>query len=190
MSSKQDTHIGIFENRAECFQQFTGVQLASSKLAEFDCAGKHIAIIGTDQFTVSQLDRLTQQAQSVKVFQISPQFILPCSTRSLQRMFHHPLISKNRRLFNNRVKSILSLRYLENQVANVWLRRQLMPNLATPPKVYLKSDDYYVALQRENCQLITWPILKIAGNVLYCINGDQHQVEVIVHTYLPEHNAQ
>lgn len=183
MSTKQDVHMGIFENRPENFQHFAGFKVPSSQLAELDCAGKDIAIIGTDQFTVSHLNHISQHARSVKVFQINPQFVLPGTEHGLQRLLNHPLIIKNRRLFNSRIKSILSLRYLENQVQNLWLRRQLMPNLAEVSKVYLKSDHYYTALQRENCQLITWPISKISKDSIYCINGAQHQVELIVYTF-------
>lgn len=186
MSTKQDPDAGIFENRPEHFQQFTGIKAPSSELLELDYADKDIAIIGTDQFTVSQLDKISQHARSVKVFQINPAFVLPGSDRILQRIINHPLIGKNRRLFNNRIKSLLSLRFLENQVQNLWLRRQLMPNLASSRKIYLKSDHYYAALQRENCHLITWPILKISENTIHCINGEQHPVDIIIHTYLAE----
>lgn len=186
MATKQDLHAGIFENHPEHFQLFTGINIASSELMKLDYSNKDIAIIGTDQFTVTQLDKISQHAGSVKVFQINPAFVLPGSDRILQRIISHPLIGKNRRLFNNRIKSLLSLRFLENQVQNLWLRRQLMPNLASSPNTYLKSDHYYAALQRENCQLITWPILKITENSICCINGDQHQVDIIIHTYLAE----
>ena len=111
--------MGIFENRPENFQHFTGLKVPSSQLAELDCAGKDIAIIGTDQFTVSHLNHISQHARSVKVFQINPQFVLPGTEHGLQRLLNHPLIIKNRRLFNSRIKSILSLRYLENQVQNL-----------------------------------------------------------------------
>lgn len=183
MTTKQDLQAGIFENRPESFQHFTGLKVPSAQLLEQDYSAQNIAIIGTDQFIVSQLDKITQQADSVKVFQINPAFVLPSSERSLQRIINHPLIGKNRRLFNNRIKSLLSLRFLENQVQNLWLRRQLMPNSAASTKVYLKSDHYYTALQRENCQLITWPILKISEQTIYCINGEQHRVDLIIYTY-------
>mgnify|MGYP003528827928 CR=1 FL=1 len=183
MATKQDLHAVIFANHPEHFQLFTGINIASSELMQLDYSNKDIAIIGTDQFTVTQLDKISQHAGSVKVFQINPQFVLPGTEHGLQRLLNHPLIIKNRRLFNSRIKSILSLRYLENQVQNLWLRRQLMPNLAEVSKVYLKSDHYYTALQRENCQLITWPISKISKDSIYCINGAQHQVELIVYTF-------
>lgn len=186
MATKQDPQAGIFENRPEYFQQFTGTKVPSSELMTLDYTDKDITIIGTDQFTVSQLDKICQHARSVKVFQINPAFVIPGSERILQRIINHPLIGKNRRLFNNRIKSLLSLRFLEHQVQNLWLRRQLMPNLASSRKVYLKSDHYYAALQRENCQLITWPILKISENTIHCINGEQHQIDIIIHTYSAE----
>ena len=90
---------------------------------------------------------------------------------------------KNRRLFNNRVKSLLAIRYLESQVADVWLRRQLMPNTASERKVFLKSDTYYSALQNSNCKLITWPVVKITEEAIQSMEGIEHLVDIIVHTY-------
>ncbi len=43
MSTKQDPHAGIFENRPEHFQQFNGIKVPSSELLELDYADKDIA---------------------------------------------------------------------------------------------------------------------------------------------------
>ena len=69
------------------------------------------------------------------VFQITPHFILPHSQMGTHKLITHPLI-KNRRLFNNRVKSILALRFLETQVNEPWLKRLLTPNTATTKKYF------------------------------------------------------
>ena len=93
------------------------------------------------------------------------------------------MIIKNRRLFNNRIKALLAIRYLESQVQDNWLKRQLMPNSASEHKLFLKSDTYYSALQRENCKLITWPIVKITDQAIKSMDGTEHKVDVIISTY-------
>ena len=98
-------------------------------------------------------------------------------------MISHPLIIKNRRLFNNRVKSLLAIRYLDSQVQEQWLKRQLMPNSAAENKVFLKSDTYYTALQRQNCKLMTWPIVKITNHAVQSMEGVEHLADVIITTY-------
>ncbi|MCO8067961.1 flavoprotein [Acinetobacter schindleri] len=183
MGVKQDTGAGIFQNNPEHFKSFNGTKVDSAALKDMDFQDLNVAVIGLDQFSVSHLDRICQQAASVKVFQIEPQFVMPSTSRTLQRVLNHPLISKNKNLISNRIKGLLSLRFLEQQVKNPWLRRQLMPNLATSNRHYFKSDSFYIALQRENCQLITWPILKISDHAIHCIHGENYPVDVIIQTF-------
>ncbi|MFV5492317.1 flavoprotein [Acinetobacter sp. ASP199] len=183
MGVKQDKGAAIFENHPEHFKNFSGTKVDSADLKDMDFQGLHVAVIGLDQFSVSHLDRICQQAASAKVFQIEPQFVMPSSSRTLQRVLNHPLISKNKNLISNRIKGLLSLRFLEQQVKNPWLRRQLMPNLAASNRNYFKSDSFYIALQRENCQLITWPILKISEHAIHCVQGENYPVDVIIQTF-------
>ena len=56
-----------------------------------------------------------------------------------------------------------------------------MPNTAIQNKVFLKADHYYSSLQRENCTLVTWPIIKIHEHGIQAINGDIYACDVIVH---------
>ncbi|WP_347452765.1 flavoprotein [Acinetobacter thermotolerans] len=183
MGVKQDANVGIFENQPEHFTHFTGQRIDSAKLKDADFHDLRVAVVGLNQAAVGHLEQVCQQAASVKVFQIEPKFVIPSTSRSLQRLLNHPLISKNRNLVSSRIKGLLSLRFLEHQVKNPWLRRQLMPNLAASNRTYLKSDNFYTALQRENCELITWPILKISEHSIHCVNGDEHEIDVIIQTY-------
>jgi len=86
-------------------------------------------------------------------------------------------------LFNNRVKNILALRFLDAQVKDTWLKRQLTPNIADTHQHYFKSDHYYLALQRENCHLITWPIVKVCANSVHSIDGQEHIIDTIITTF-------
>ena len=173
----------FFQNLPEHFAQFTGKIISASDIKQNDFSGQRVAIIGANQLSVTHLEQICLNAQFVKVFQIEPHFVLPHTEKGVQRLISHPLLAKNRRLFNNRVKSLLAIRYLESQVADVWLRRQLMPNAASEKKKFLKSDHYYAALQRENCKLITWPIVKITDEAIQSMEGVEHLVDVIITTY-------
>lgn len=173
----------FFENLPEHFARFKGKIITASEIKEHDFSDLRVAIVGANQLSVTHLELICQKAQFVKVFQMSPHFVLPHTETGIQRLVSHPLLVKNRRLFNNRVKALLAIRYLESQVSDVWLRRQLMPNSATEHKVFLKSDHYYSALQRENCKLITWPVVKITENAIQSMEGIEHLVDIIVTTH-------
>lgn len=179
-TSKTD---GFFQNQAEFFKDFKSKTIVSKDIKLTDFSGLKVAVIGTDQHTVSNLEYIVQNAEFVKVFQISPVFILPQTEKGIQKLISHPLIIKNRRLFNHRVKSMLAIRYLDAQVKEQWLKRQLMPNCATKNKLFLKSDSYYAALQRDTIQLITWPVVKITENAIQSMENIEHFVDVIITTY-------
>lgn len=166
------------------FSNFKGEIIRSTEITAQDYTNKRVAIIGTDQASISYLDSICSVAQHVEIFQNQPQYILPKTEKVLQRLINHPLFIKNRKLFTQRIKSLVALRFLETEVKNLWLKRQLMPNTASIPPKFLKSDHYYTALQRENCQLITWPIKKILSNSILSIDGIIHPVDVIITTKL------
>lgn len=178
-----DSLSGLFQNHPEYFQHFRGQLIASSDIKQHDFNQQRVAIIGTNQHTVSGLESICQVAQSVRVFQNEPHFILPKTERGVQRLIQHPLVIKNRRLFSIRIKCLLALRFLESQVADPWLRHQLKPNTAANKLKFFKSDFYYHALQRENCKLVTWPIVKIREYDIQSLDGAEHPVDVIITTY-------
>ncbi|KYQ82384.1 flavoprotein [Acinetobacter lactucae] len=172
----------IFQNTSQDFEGFTGQVISSSSIKEFDFSHSTVAIIGTNQDSVTHLEKICQQAKSVTVFQIAPHFILPLSQMGTNKLITHPLIIKNRRLFNNRVKSLLALRFLDTQVSETWLKRLLTPNIATTKKVFFKSDSYYAALQKPNCKLQTWPIVKITPTSIHSMDGIEHPIDIIIRT--------
>ncbi len=184
--SKLNISSHIFQHRPQDFAAFTGQLLSSTQFSFEHIQDKHIAIIGLDQKIVTSLEKLRKMAKSIQVFQIQPAFILPQSEIKYSRAVQHPLLIKNKRLLNTRIKSILALRFLDNQIQDHWLKRQLTPNLAQENKVFLKSDDYYHALQQTNCQLITWPIKRITTDTIECVDGSIFPVDVIITTTMHE----
>lgn len=180
-STKQQD--SFFKNNAEDFNKYLGNIITTKSIKETNFTGLNVAIIGLNQLAVSQLDSICQQAESVKVFQMTPAFVLPHTERSINHLVSHPLIIKNRRLFNNRVKSLLAVRYLDAQVQDIWLKRQLMPNLALEKKIFFKSDTYYTALQRDNCHLITWPVMKVTEHAIHCMQDTEHCADIVITTF-------
>lgn len=183
VNKKKDPLDGFFQNTPDFFQKFKGKIISSEDIKHFDFSNLNVAIVGANQRTVTHLDQICSHAQSVKIFQITPHFILPHTEKGIHKLLSHPLIIKNRRLFNNRVKSLLAIRYLDSQLKDNWLKRQLMPNSASENKVFFKSDTYYAALQRENCKLITWPVVKITEQAVQSMEGIEHLVDIIITTY-------
>ena len=183
MSTKQKIYAEkYFNNVAEDFSEFKGKIISANEMKTADLKGLNVAIIGANQLTVTHLNYVVQNAKFVKVFQMSPHFVLPQTETGLNKLISHPLIAKNRRLFNSRVKSLLAVRYLESQVAEPWMVRQLMQNTASEKKVFLKSDTYYKSLQANNCKLITWPVVQINENAVQSMEGIEHLVDVIITT--------
>ncbi|MCL6236065.1 flavoprotein [Acinetobacter sp. ANC 5579] len=180
MANKQDATHHIFNNHLEDFEHFRGTIIRSEQIKDYDFKKQKIAIIGIDQHVVSELHHLCQVADNIMVYQIKPQFVLPRTERLLNKLIQHPLIAKNRRLFSNRIKSILAIRFLEDQVPNHWLRHLLSPNTAIQNKTFLKSDHYYAALQQPNCILNTWPIAKIQSNSITALDEHTFECDVIV----------
>lgn len=183
VNKKKDPLDGFFQNTPDFFQKFKGKIVSSEDIKHFNFSNLNVAIVGANQKTVTHLEQICSHAKLVKIFQITPHFILPHTEKAIHKLLSHPLIIKNRRLFNNRVKSLLAIRYLESQLKDNWLKRQLMPNSASENKVFFKSDTYYAALQRENCKLITWPVVKITEQAVQSMEGIEHLVDVIITTY-------
>jgi len=79
-----------------------------------------------------------------------------------------------------RVVERISAAFLKQQVSDPWLRRQLTPDFRIGCKRVLMSSEYYPALQKPNCKLITWPIATISPKGIRTAEGVEHQVDCIV----------
>ncbi|WP_431949485.1 flavin-containing monooxygenase [Nocardia lijiangensis] len=168
----------------------------------YDFTGKRVAVIGTGASAVQIVPELVGKAASVKVFQRTPGWVLPRVnrqtnplTKSLYR--HVPAAESLARrawfyghesvalgvVWNTpltRVVELVGRAQLRRQVRDPWLRRQLTPDFRAGCKRLLMTDDYYPALQRDNCKLITWPIARLAPNGIRTAEGVEHQADCIV----------
>lgn len=169
---------------------------------DYDFTGKRVAVIGTGASGIQIIPELAGQAHSLKVFQRTPAWVIPRpdfkTPRWNQKLFEKmPASQKAVRkalywthetmalavIWNSpltRVAERLAMSHLRNQVKDDWMRRQLTPDFRIGCKRVLVSNDYYPALQRDNTQLITWPIARIAPNGIRTSDGVEHQLDCIV----------
>ncbi|TWS23320.1 NAD(P)/FAD-dependent oxidoreductase [Tsukamurella sputi] len=169
---------------------------------DYDFTGKKVAVVGTGASGVQIVPELVKQAASVKVFQRTPGWVLPRIntetgefTKSIYRripgaqqlaralwFWGHESVALGV-VWNTpltRVVEAVSKLHLRLQVRDPWLRRQLTPDFAAGCKRLLMTSDYYPALQRENCTLVTWPIARIAPKGIRTVEGVEHQFDCIV----------
>ncbi|MEU6558591.1 flavin-containing monooxygenase [Nocardia nova] len=169
---------------------------------DYDFAGKKVAVVGTGASAVQIVPELVNEAASVKVFQRTPGWVLPRInaetgefTKSLYRsvpgaqqlaralwFWGHESVALGV-VWNTpltRVVEAISKLHLRLQVRDPWLRRQLTPDFAAGCKRLLMTSEYYPALQRENCKLVTWPIARIAPRGIRTVEGVEHRFDCIV----------
>ncbi|MFZ5757044.1 MAG: flavin-containing monooxygenase [Pseudomonadota bacterium] len=168
----------------------------------YDFRGKRVAVIGTGASAVQIVPELVKQADRLKVFQRTPGWVLPRLdyatadwNRSLFRRFPGAQQAVRDALYwghetmalgvvwttpMTRVLEQASRLYLQQQVKDAWLRRQLTPDYRIGCKRILMTSDYLPALQQPNCELITWPIATLSPKGIRTAEGVEHVVDCIV----------
>jgi cation diffusion facilitator CzcD-associated flavoprotein CzcO len=169
---------------------------------DYDFTGKKVAVVGTGASGVQIVPELVKVAESVKVFQRTPGWVIPRVNTStggwLKRLYKElPLAEKVMRSawfwghesvalgvvwdspFTKVVEAV-SLANLRMQVKDSWLRRQLKPDFSAGCKRLLMTSDYYPALQADNCKLVTWPIARLSPKGIRTVEGIEHQFDAIV----------
>ncbi|MGX1778629.1 flavin-containing monooxygenase [Nocardia brasiliensis] len=182
---------------------FNGHKILSSKWDHgYDMRGKHVAVIGTGASAVQIVPELVKIAESVKVFQRTPGWVLPRpdfavpaalrklyaavpATQRLSRTalyFGHETLATGL-VWNSPITTLIqqvALTNLRKQVRDPWLRRQLTPQFRAGCKRMIASSDFYPALQADNCKLITWPIARISDDGIRTADGIEHRFDCIV----------
>ena len=65
------------------------------------------------------------------------------------------------------------------QLRDPWLRRQMTPD-RWDGRTPLRSDGYYRALDRPNCELVSWPIAAFRPSGVRTCDGLEHRLDRIV----------
>ncbi|MFI6998926.1 flavin-containing monooxygenase [Nocardia sp. NPDC050175] len=184
-------------------EEYAGHKIHSARWDhDYDFTGKKVAVVGTGASAVQIIPELVDKAASVKVFQRTPGWVLPrvnrrtnAVTKEIYRrvpaaeqlarqawFYGHESVALGV-VWNTpltRVVELVGKAQLRRQVKDPWLRRQLTPDFRAGCKRLLMTDDYYPALQRDNCKLITWPIAKLSERGIRTAEGVEHQADCIV----------
>lgn len=189
--------------RMEGLDTFEGHKIHSARWDHgYDFTGKRVAVIGTGASAIQIVPELVKRAAHVKVFQRTPGWILPrpdyASSDAAKRLFRrYPATQSALReaLYwvhesmaagvvwttpLTRAFEAVARAFLRSQVKDRWLRRQLTPDYRLGCKRILVSNDWYRALQAPNCQLITWPIVRVTQKGIRTVEGLEHQFDCIV----------
>lgn len=184
-------------------ETFEGHKIHSARWDhDYDFTGKRVAVVGTGASAVQIVPELVRKAASVKVFQRTPGWVLPRVNRRTgplaKQLYRHvpgaESLARGAWFYGHesvalgvvwntpltRVVELVGKAQLRRQVRDPWLRRQLTPDFRAGCKRLLMTDDFYPALQRPNCKLITWPIARIAPQGIRTAEGIEHQVDCIV----------
>lgn len=182
---------------------YTGRKILSSRWDhDYDMRGKHVAVIGTGASAIQIIPELVKTAESVKVFQRTPGWVMPrldwTTPAAARTLFEKlPIIQDAARtalflghevaatglVWDSPVTTLIqriATAHLKLQVKDPWLRRQLTPDFRAGCKRMLMSSDYYPALQQPNCKLITWPIASISPNGIRTSDAIEHRLDAIV----------
>jgi cation diffusion facilitator CzcD-associated flavoprotein CzcO len=169
---------------------------------DYDFAGKKVAVVGTGASAVQIVPELVKIADTVKVFQRTPGWTLPRINRKVQagtkrRYARYPQTQTLARSLwfwghesvavgvvwktpLTRIVELVGRAHLRQQVRDPWLRRQLTPRFRAGCKRLLMTSDYYPALQKPNCTLVTWPIATLSPKGIRTVEGVEHQFDAIV----------
>lgn len=182
---------------------YTGHKMHSARWDhDYDMSDKRIAVIGTGASAVQIIPELVEIARTVKVFQRTPGWVLPrpdfgypgwakaafcrlpmSQSAARQACFWAQEIMALGIVWDTPATTAIqwaAKANLRRQVKDSWMRRQLTPDYRPGCKRMLMSNDYYPALQRDNCKLITWPIATISPNGIRTADAIEHEVDCIL----------
>ncbi|MGP4845209.1 flavin-containing monooxygenase [Marinobacter sp. 1Y8] len=184
-------------------ESFKGHKVHSARWDHgYDFSGKRVAVIGTGASGVQIVPELVKKVAKLTVFQRTPGWVMPRPdfatphwNKLLFRRVPRAQDAARKALYlahesmalgviwNSPLTGLLervSQAHLNHQVKDAWMRRQLKPDFRIGCKRVLMSSDYYPALQRDNCRLITWPIATLCENGIRTAEGIEHQFDCIV----------
>ena len=165
--------------------------------------GKKIAVIGNGSTSVQMFPTLQKKASQIRLFQRTPQWILPVfnkeySEREKIRLRKNPWIGKLLRGFYSMLMNVtfakpvignkflqraiswVCKQHLESKVKDFDLREKLRPSYKALCKRLIIANGFYEAIQEPNAELVTSGIKKIETNGVLTEDGSFHEADVLI----------
>jgi cation diffusion facilitator CzcD-associated flavoprotein CzcO len=170
----------------------------------YDLRGKRVAVIGTGASAVQFVPPVAEQAAHTTVFQRTGNWFLPRRNRPYPRAYRElvarvPAVQRARRwgLFwylealtlcirnprtFGRLLGLRSRLFMRHQLrAHPELRKRIWPGYAIGCKRVLFSSDFLPTLAREDVELVTEPIERLAPEGVVTRDGRTHAVDCIIY---------
>lgn len=186
----------------EGLDDFAGPVFHSSRWPDIDLTGKRVANIGSGSTGAQIITSLVDTVGHLDVFQRSANWVMPFpvetySEEQQERYRKDPslldesfsfLMGDLHRVFGEATSSNSQLQqpYLEeclgylNTIKDDKLRRKMTPKIPFGCRRLVLSSNFFEAIQRENCEVITDPILRIEKDGIRTKDGALHEEDVIV----------
>jgi cation diffusion facilitator CzcD-associated flavoprotein CzcO len=170
---------------------------------DVDLAGKRVAVIGTGASAIQFVPEVAKAAAHVDVYQRTAPYVLPKPDRPYrnaeQLIFDRfPVVRKVDRLRTFLYGELLTSgfvlspkllaqpmrmwrRQLDEQIADEKLRERCVPGYVMGCKRVLFSNDWYPALARENVDLVTDAIDRVAPSGVVTADGTVREADVIIY---------
>ena len=184
---------------------FTGTKFHSAEWPEgLNLSDKRVGIIGTGSTSCQIVGEITDKVGSMHVFQRTPHWIAPLFQRKYagwQKFFMRAIpflptftywlnyfifkhtfapATNGQSMFWQKTISKLCYKHLESKVSDPELRAKLTPDFTPMCKRLIFASDYFPALQRDNCRLITDGIERIDGDSVVTKDGTRHALDVLI----------
>lgn len=164
---------------------------------DYDLKGKNVAVIGTGASAIQFVPQIAPDVEKLSLFQRTPPWVIekpdreigwaerqlyqrvPATQTALRRAIYTQLEARaaafvvNPRLL--KVAERWARSHLRKQVPDRALRKKLTPDYSLGCKRILISNDYYLALCRDNVNVITQGIKEIRANSIVYLNEEGKQ---------------
>ncbi|MUM19756.1 alpha/beta hydrolase fold domain-containing protein [Mycobacterium sp. CBMA271] len=176
-------------------EAYTGNVVRGQEYRDVALAGKRVAVVGNGAAAATLLPEIVREAFSVKLFQSSPDWVLPRESSRIGRFLEGvPMVRDaarqawfaGRRPRRAGILELLARNNLRRHVEDPWTRRQLTPLPLTGRPNVVVTDEFYTALQAPNCKLVTWPIARFSPMGIRTVEGIEHQCDIIVFASAPD----
>ncbi|MCW2915741.1 MAG: Cyclohexanone monooxygenase [Actinomycetia bacterium] len=168
---------------------------------DHDLTGRTVAVIGNGASGVQFVPRIAPRAGRLHVFQRSATWVLPKTDfpygprarwalrlPAVSRAYRQSLYWRQEMLFSlllggriSRVGERRAAEHLREQVTDEALRKKLTPDYPIGCKRVVISSDFYPALARDNVEVVTEPISRIAPDGIVTADGTHRPVDTIVY---------
>lgn len=188
----------------EGLETFAGTVMHSMEIPrDLDYSGLRVGNIGTGSTTVQLVANIVDKVEKLSVFQRTPQWMAPFPNEatSAQRrdlLSRYPALTaglynmfKERSLVglgdavvnpNSPVHAATAAACQANldTVADPVLREKLTPDYAPMCKRLVYSTEFYRAIQKDNCELVTEAIVRVEPEGVRTDDGRLHEVDLLI----------